>query len=132
MAGPPVRKTSPKRKLERLIIKYCYWYYVKSEPKISDYEFDMLFKKLQKMEENGGTHPKSPTQMVYGDCEDQYSDWVREIPDTLTEIKREPNHPLKSDDYIEIRHKGKKIKAQVEYPFTTDGSIMVIRIEEVI
>lgn len=78
MSRPPIRKMSPKRKLERLIIKYCYWYYVKCKPKLSDHGFDMLFKKLQKMEKDEGTHAKSPTQMIYGDGEDQYPDWVKD------------------------------------------------------
>ena len=84
MSGPPIRKKSPKQKLERLIIEHCYWYYVKSQPRISDHEFDMLFKKLQKLEESLGTHPKSPTQMIYGDVADQYPAWILESESKAT------------------------------------------------
>ena len=62
--------------LKRDLIRYCYWYYVKAKPLISDYDFDMLFKELQKLEDNN-TIPDSPTQMIYGDLESQYPDWAK-------------------------------------------------------
>ncbi|HNH10904.1 MAG TPA: aromatic ring-opening dioxygenase LigA, partial [Leptospiraceae bacterium] len=39
------------RKLEEEIRHHQYLYYVKNEPVISDRDFDFLFKKLQKLEE---------------------------------------------------------------------------------
>jgi NAD-dependent DNA ligase len=52
---------------------------VKAQPIITDYEFDMEFKRLQKMEEESGQAEKdSPTQMIWGDGESQYPDWVKE------------------------------------------------------
>ena len=54
--------------LKKQIQKHDYHYYVLDSPIISDYEYDRLFKKLQKMEEK---HPQwldknSPTQRVSG------------------------------------------------------------------
>jgi len=63
-----------KDKLVEYIIKCCYWYYVKAEPLISDPEFDMLFKKLQHLEELYGSTPDSPTQRIYGDLASHYGD----------------------------------------------------------
>ena len=60
------------KKLREKIIYYCYWYYVKGQPKITDYEYDMLFKELQKREEIEGVTSDSPTQIIYGDRWQQY------------------------------------------------------------
>ncbi len=56
-------------RLSSLINHHNYLYYVKSEPEISDYDFDMLLKKLVELE---NTHPQftfdnSPTKRVGGD-----------------------------------------------------------------
>lgn len=63
--------------LKRDLIKYCYWYYVKADPLISDYTYDMLFKKLQDLE-SGNATSDSPTQMIYGSLESQYPDWAKD------------------------------------------------------
>ena len=64
--------------LKNFLIRCCYWYYVQADPIISDYEFDMEFKRLQKLEEELGADPDSPTQMVWGDSDSQYPNWVKE------------------------------------------------------
>jgi len=68
-------------KLRRKLIKCCYWYYVKSEPLISDYTFDMLFKELEELEKIPDCvfypTPYSPTQMIYGDLDSQYPTWAK-------------------------------------------------------
>lgn len=65
--------------LRRKIIKCCYWYYVKSDPIMTDYDFDMLFKKLEQAENTLIDPPpeNSPTQMIYGDSPNQYPDWAK-------------------------------------------------------
>ena len=68
--------------LKRKIIRYCYWYYVKAEPLISDYKFDMLFKYVESLERLVYHEAKdipfdSPTQMIYGDGESQYPEWAK-------------------------------------------------------
>jgi DNA ligase (NAD+) len=49
--------------------EHNYWYYVKAEPRISDYDFDMLLKELQELEHQFPdlADPNSPTKRVGGD-----------------------------------------------------------------
>ena len=63
------------KELKRLLIRYCYWYYVKNQPLVSDRQYDELFKKLQKMETE--YDPNSPTQRIYGDQNSQYPEWAK-------------------------------------------------------
>jgi NAD-dependent DNA ligase len=52
---------------------------VKAQPIITDYEFDMELKRLKQMEEESGQAEKdSPTQIIWGDSESQYPEWVKE------------------------------------------------------
>lgn len=70
--------------LKRFLTRCCYWYYVKSDPMISDREYDHLFdemkgresKRLQK--EDIEPDFDSPTQMIWGDSPSQYPDWAKE------------------------------------------------------
>lgn len=65
--------------LKAWLIKCSYWYYSKADPLISDYDFDMQFKKLQKLEHDEGRYDEdSPTQMIYGESESQYPEWCKE------------------------------------------------------
>jgi DNA ligase (NAD+) len=66
-------------RLTNFLIRCCYWYYAKADPIISDYEFDMEYKRLEKLEEEtGNPMPDSPTQKIWGDSESQYPDWAKE------------------------------------------------------
>lgn len=57
---------------------YNYSYYVLNEPKISDYEFDMLLKKLEKLEqETGYILSCSPTQRIGSDIQKEFKDVTR-------------------------------------------------------
>ena len=56
------------KKLRKEIELYSYYYYVEDNPKVEDYEYDALFRELQKLESE---HPElitqdSPTQRVGG------------------------------------------------------------------
>ena len=55
-------------KLKELLNKYSYEYYVLDEPSVTDYEYDMLLRKLVKMEEENPEiiAPDSPSQKVGG------------------------------------------------------------------
>jgi len=68
-------------KLRRTIIKLCYWYYVKSESLVPDRTFDIIFDELKQLEQIDDPvfypTPYSPTQMIYGDLEDQYPKWAK-------------------------------------------------------
>jgi NAD-dependent DNA ligase len=63
--------------LKNFLIRCCYWYYCKANPIISDYEFDMEYKRLQELEEKYGADEDSPTQKIYGDLESQYPEWAK-------------------------------------------------------
>lgn len=62
--------------LKDLLNKYSYLYYVEESPAVSDFEYDTLFKELQKLEEENPEFitPDSPTQRVgaIGEKFDEY------------------------------------------------------------
>lgn len=70
--------------LKQFLIRCCYQYYVKSNPMISDRIYDRVFDDLKGMEylreEKTGMQADSdsPTQMIWGDRDDQYPDWAKE------------------------------------------------------
>ena len=72
-------------KVKRLseLIKYHEWrYYVKNDPIISDYEYDMLFKQLEALESE---HPEllatdSPTQRVSNDLIEDFQSVAHMTP----------------------------------------------------
>ena len=66
-------------RLRERLIYHCYQYYVKADPRITDYEYDMLFKELERREKIEGTVFNSPTQMIYGDRKDQYPEHIRSL-----------------------------------------------------
>ena len=56
------------RRLREEINRHDYLYYVKAQPEISDYEYDMLMKKLEELEKQWNlVSPDSPTQRVSGE-----------------------------------------------------------------
>ncbi len=61
-------------KLREQISEYDYAYYVKSQPKVSDAEYDRLFQELKNLEEENPEFldPNSPTQRVSGDILDEF------------------------------------------------------------
>lgn len=70
------------QKLTEILNKHNYLYYVKSSPEISDYDFDMLLKELQKIEE---LFPEliteySPTKRVGGDITKKFETVVHRYP----------------------------------------------------
>ncbi len=71
-----IDKRSDRQK--HLLIQLCYWYYVKGEPLVSDKTYDGLFDELKNMEKAFGPDKDSPTQIIWGDREDQYPAWAKE------------------------------------------------------
>lgn len=66
--------------LINIIDEHNYKYYVLNEPKISDYDFDMLLKELEHLErETGYIKEYSPTQRVGSDVLNEFADVKREI-----------------------------------------------------
>ena len=63
-----------------IIDKHNYNYYVLNEPKISDYDFDMLLKELEHLEkETGCVKDYSPTQRVGSDTLNTFADVKRDV-----------------------------------------------------
>jgi len=67
--------------LKNLLIRASYWYYVEGKPIMSDYEYDMEFKRLQVLEEKNGADEDSPTQIVGSSLESDYPEWAKENMD---------------------------------------------------
>lgn len=70
------------RELEEKIRYHQHLYYVKNETEISDLEFDLLFKKLQKLEEAnpGLVSENSPTKVVGSDLDNSFEKITHKIP----------------------------------------------------
>lgn len=70
-----------KERIEELVNslnKHNYNYYVLCKPTIKDYEFDMLLKELEALEEETGyILPDSPTQRVGSDIQDDFGEITR-------------------------------------------------------
>ena len=70
-----------KERIEQLVKElnqHNYDYYVACRPTISDYEFDMKLKELEKLEEETGyIMPESPTQRVGSDLQDDFAEVER-------------------------------------------------------
>ncbi len=68
--------------LRKEIEKHNYLYYVKAQPEISDYEFDNLLKKLEKLEKEYPefASPYSPTQRVGSDLTKEMPPVTHKIP----------------------------------------------------
>ncbi len=67
--------------LRREIQRHDYLYYVLSQPEISDYEYDQLYKKLEKLErETGELSPDSPTQRVSGEPTKDFTTVKHRLP----------------------------------------------------
>ena len=70
--------------LKQFLIRCCYQYYVKSDPMVRDKVYDILFSDLKYWElmrlrkEDIEPDSDSPTQMIWGDRDDQYPDWAKE------------------------------------------------------
>ncbi len=61
--------------LRRLLDEYNYCYYVENSPSVSDYDYDMLLKELQTLEEQHPEYadPGSPTQRVGSDISNEFA-----------------------------------------------------------
>ncbi len=78
-------KNKIKQEIEFLrneIERHNYLYYVKNSPEISDYEYDMLFKKLEALEKEYPEFysPYSPTQRVGSDLTKEFPSVVHKVP----------------------------------------------------
>ncbi len=74
-----------KKEIERLreeIERHNYLYYVKNAPEISDYEYDMLYKRLEELERKYPEFitPYSPTQRVGSDLTKEFKPVTHKVP----------------------------------------------------
>ena len=67
-----------RQELKEYLIRCCYWYYVKADPLVKDKAYDYMVYELKTLENKEGIWDSdSPTQMIWGDCEDQYPEWAK-------------------------------------------------------
>ncbi len=109
-------KDNVELKIEELrnkIREFDYYYYVLAESKVSDFEYDQLYKELQKLE-NENPHliiPESPTQRVGSDLTKEFQTVTHKVPmlslansyneQELIDFDRRIKNFLKSKDEIE-------------------------------
>ena len=75
------RNVNDQRSLGDALAWASYKYYVENDPPMSDYEFDMEFKQLQRLEAESGTVlPGSPTQRVGSDLQGAFRKQRHVIP----------------------------------------------------
>ncbi len=93
------------KKLRELLHHYSYMYYVKDEPEISDYEYDMLMRELIAMEEASGlpVPPDSPSVRVGGKALESFEKVSHEVP--LQSLND-------AFSYDELRDFDKRVKAE--------------------
>ncbi|MFN5912674.1 MAG: DNA ligase LigA-related protein, partial [Bacteroidota bacterium] len=127
-----MNKTEIKAEILRLtdeLNHHNYLYYVESAPVISDYEFDMLLEKLQKLENEHPefAFPNSPTKRVGGDITKKFESVQHRFPmlslantysedeiiDWENRLKKMANGPLK---YVcELKYDGVAIGIRYEH-----------------
>jgi len=109
-----MNKKEAKNEIKRLgeeINYHNYKYYVKNNPVISDYEFDQLLKKLEKLESEYPDliAPDSPTQRVGGEPVDGFTSVKHKIP--MLSLDNTYNY----DELKEFDERVKKNVGAVEY-----------------
>ena len=109
-----MNKKEAKKEIKRLgekINYHNYKYYVKNDPVISDYEFDQLLKKLEKLELEYPNliAPDSPTQRVGGEPVDGFTSVKHKIP--MLSLANTYNY----DELKEFDERVKKNVGKVEY-----------------
>lgn len=104
-----------------------YWYYILNDPLISDYEYDQLFKALEKIESGDSSliTPDSPTQRVAKGLTKDFPTVQHLVP--MLSL----NNSYNSDDLIDFDRKAREITGleKIEYcvePKFDGGSISLI------
>lgn len=106
-------KTTIKQQIDQLrqeLEQHNYRYYVLSQPTISDFEFDMKLKELEKLEaeHSGFFDPNSPTQRVGSDINQEF-----------VQVKHQYPMLSLSNSYSigELRDFDQRIKRQIDEPY---------------
>ncbi len=100
------------QQLTKELHQHNYRYYVLHDPSISDYEFDLLLKELEKLEEEHPhlADPNSPTKRVGGDITDKFEKVKHRFP--MLSL----SNSYSKEDIIEWENRVKKqVEGQIEY-----------------
>ena len=103
------------RALRETLSRLSYEYYVLDQPTVSDYEYDMLYKKLEKLERE---HPElddplSPTHRVGGAVLEKFEKYTHSVP--LKSLANVFSREELFDFLDDIREKVKNPRFAVEY-----------------
>lgn len=117
-------------KLLALVEKHDRLYYIESAPEISDYEYDLLFKKLQEFEKKHPdlVSPSSPTRRVGDPLTEGFSQAVHRVP--MLSLANTYSYE-EIQDFIDRVHKLLE-KSQVEFccELKIDGVAVSLRYEK--
>lgn len=113
----------------RELLRYHEWrYYVKNDPVISDFEYDTLYKKLEKLESDHPEliSPDSPTQRVSSDLAGDFENVAHLSPMLSLDNSYNANDLLKFDEQV---HKLTGVEGDIIYsvePKYDGGSITLV------
>lgn len=115
--------------LTEVLVFHEYRYYVKNEPLISDYEFDQLFKALQKLEEKHPDFisPISPTQRVGNDLIESFPTVKHTVPMLSLDNSYNAEDLNEFDRRLKERAEVEQVEYVVEPKF--DGSSIALLYE---
>jgi DNA ligase (NAD+) len=112
----------------RQLIEYHEWrYYVQNDPVISDYEYDILYKQLEKIESENPDliTPNSPTQRVSSDLTEEFQTVAHKVPMLSLDNSYNAEDLNKFDEQIKKLTARQDIEYVVEPKFD-GGSITLI------
>jgi DNA ligase (NAD+) len=113
--------------LRQLIIYHEWRYYVKNDPVISDFEYDQLYKLLEKIEQNNPALiiPDSPTQRVSTDLTEEFQTVSHLVPMLSLDNSYNAEDLGKFDEQVKKLTEETEIEYVVEPKFD-GGSIAII------
>ena len=120
-------KASDIAKLEELVRFHEHRYYVLNDPLVSDYEYDLLYKMLQALEEKfpASASPNSPTKRVSSDLTDDFATVMHLTPMTSLDNSYNEDDLIKFDTQVRKLTDHDDIVYSVE-PKYDGGSIAVV------
>ena len=113
--------------LVEILNKYAYEYYVLDNPTVSDYEYDMLYRELEKLEDENPEMilPHSPTQRVGDAVVKKFTEVTHEVPmqslndvfsfEELEEYDERVNKTLEEEYEYAVEYKIDGLSVSLEY-----------------
>ncbi len=123
-------ETNAEKRIEELVEilnKYAYEYYVLDNPTVSDYEYDMLYRELEKLEEENPEMimPHSPTQRVGDTVIKKFNEVAHQVPmqslndvfsfEELEEYHERVRKTLDEDFEYSVEYKIDGLSVSLEY-----------------